>query len=71
MNEPQIFHIIWLSNLSNLSVPDEDYSSNVPDEDYSRNASCALNVISRFILLDIMSLIPRRSYLQKSITLFA
>jgi len=38
----------------------------VPDEDYSRNASCALNVIlSRFLFLEIRSLIPRRSYLQK------
>jgi hypothetical protein len=35
------FLIIWLSNLSTLSVPDEGYS---------RNASCALNLISTFSL---------------------
>ena len=29
--------IIWFSNLSILSVPDEGYSRNVPDEGYSRN----------------------------------
>ena len=33
----------WLSNLSILSVPDEGYS---------RNASCALNLISTFLLPD-------------------
>ena len=32
--------IIWLSNLSNLGVPEEDYS---------RNVSCALNLISTFL----------------------
>jgi len=32
------------------SVPDEDYSRNVPDEGYSRNVSCALNLISTFLL---------------------
>jgi len=32
------------------NVPDEGYSSNVPDEGYSRNASCALNLISTFLL---------------------
>ena len=34
-------YIIWLSNLSTLSVPDEGYS---------RNASCALNLIFTFLL---------------------
>jgi hypothetical protein len=34
--------IIWLSNLSMLSVHDEGYS---------RNASCALNLISTFLFL--------------------
>jgi hypothetical protein len=34
---PKHFKIIWLSNLSILSVPDEGYSRNVPDEGYSRN----------------------------------
>jgi len=33
--------INWVSNLSILSVPDEGYS---------RNASCALNLISTFLL---------------------
>jgi hypothetical protein len=32
-------------------VPDEDYSRYVPDEDYSRNASCALDLISTFLLM--------------------
>ena len=32
------------------NVPDEGYSSNVPDEGYSRNASCALSLISTFLL---------------------
>jgi len=32
----------WLSNLSILSVPDEGYS---------RNVSCALNLMSTFLLL--------------------
>jgi hypothetical protein len=34
--------IIWLSNLSNLRVPDEGYS---------RNAPCALTLISTFLFL--------------------
>ena len=34
------FKVIWLYNLSTLSVPDEGYS---------RNASCALNCISILI----------------------
>jgi len=34
--------INWLFNLSILSVPDEDYS---------RNASCALYLISTFLLI--------------------
>jgi hypothetical protein len=34
----------WLSNLSILSVPDADYS---------RNVSCALNLISTFLLLSL------------------
>ena len=33
------FEIIWVSDLSTLSVPEESYS---------RNASCALNLISTF-----------------------
>ena len=33
--------IIWLSNQSILSIPDEGYS---------RNTSCALNLISTFLL---------------------
>ena len=36
------FKIIWLSNLSTLSVHDEAYS---------RNSSCTLNLISTFVLL--------------------
>jgi hypothetical protein len=32
------------------NVPDEGYSSNVPDEGYSSKASCALNLISTFLL---------------------
>jgi len=40
--------IIWLSNLSNLSVPDEGYS---------RNKSCALNLISAFLFLVTFSFI--------------
>ena len=38
---PKAFEIIWFSNLSTLSVPDEGYS---------RNASCALNLIYTFLL---------------------
>ena len=38
-------YIIWLSNLSTLSVPDEGYS---------RNASCALNLIFTFLLWCIL-----------------
>jgi hypothetical protein len=37
-------HIIWLSNLSILSVPDEGYS---------RNVLCALNLISTIFYLSI------------------
>ena len=38
-----------------LSVPDEGYSErtfilSVPDDGFSRNASCALNLISMFLL---------------------
>ena len=40
--------LLLLPNLSTLSVPDEGYY--VPDEGYSRNASCALNLISTFLL---------------------
>ena len=56
---PKLFRITWLSNFSTFSVPDEGYSrnvpdegyySNVPDEGYSKNASCALNLISTFLL---------------------
>ena len=36
--------IIWLSNLFNMSVPDEGYS---------KNASCAKNLISTFLLYGI------------------
>ena len=36
--------IIWLFNISILSVPDDGYS---------RNASCALNFISTFVLLSL------------------
>ena len=35
-------------------VPDEGYSRNVPDEGYSRNVLCALNLISTFLLLQII-----------------
>ena len=35
--------IIWLSNLSNLRVPDEGYS---------RDAPCALNLISAFFIFN-------------------
>jgi hypothetical protein len=44
---PKIFYIIWLSNLSTLSVPDEDDS---------RNALCALNLISTFLLNTLRSI---------------
>ena len=37
---PEHFYIIWLSNLSTLSVSGEGYS---------RNAPCALNLISMFL----------------------
>jgi hypothetical protein len=37
---PKTFKIIWFSNLSTLSIPDEGYS---------RNVSCALNLIFIFI----------------------
>ena len=40
----QNLYIIWLSNLPVLSVPDEAYS---------RNASCALNLISTFLLIHL------------------
>jgi hypothetical protein len=36
------FYIIWISDLSALSVPDEGYS---------RNASCALNLIFTFLFI--------------------
>jgi len=36
------------------NVPDEGYSRNVPDEGYSRNASCALILISTFLLKRII-----------------
>jgi hypothetical protein len=36
---PKHIYIVWLSNVSILSVPDEGYSRNVP---------CALNLISTF-----------------------
>jgi hypothetical protein len=39
---PKTFKIIWLSDLSTLSVPDEDYY---------RNTSCELNLISTYLLL--------------------
>ena len=35
-------NLLWLFNISILSVPDDDYS---------RNASCALNLISTFVLI--------------------
>ena len=41
---PKIFRIIWLSNISTLSVPYEVYS---------RTASCTLNLIARFFCLYI------------------
>ena len=42
---PKTFKIIWFSNLSTLSVPDEGYS---------RNGWCALNLISMFFLLHLL-----------------
>ena len=33
------------------NVPDDGYSRNAPDEGYSRNVSCALNLISTFLIL--------------------
>ena len=39
---PKHFTIIWFSNLSTLSVPDEGYS---------RNVSCAINLIFTFSLV--------------------
>jgi hypothetical protein len=41
---PKHFFIIWFSNISILSVPDEGYS---------RKASYALNLISTFLFLDM------------------
>jgi hypothetical protein len=38
--------IIWLSNLSILSVPDKGYS---------RNVSCTLNLTSTFLLIQIVA----------------
>ena len=43
-NYIKTFKIIWLSNLSTLSVLDEGYSKNV---------SCALNLISTILLLSL------------------
>ena len=40
--------IIWLSNLSILGVPEEDYS---------RNVSCTLNLISMFLFLRLYRLL--------------
>ena len=47
-------------NASIVSVPDECYSRNVsivsvPDECYSRNASCALNLVSTFLFVLLIS----------------
>ena len=61
-HSPNAFYIAWLSNILALgvpdecyssNVPDEGYSSNVPDEGYSRNTSCALSLISTFLLMII------------------
>ena len=58
-----LFVTFWLSNLSILSVPDDDYyvpddgyyvsddGYYLSDEGYSKNASCALNLISTFFYL--------------------
>ena len=43
----QDYLVIWLSDILALSL-------SVPDEGYSRNASCALNLISTFILFMII-----------------
>ena len=50
------FLIIWLSNISVLSVPDKGYyvpdeGYYVPDKGYSRNVSCALILISTVLLV--------------------
>ena len=34
-----------------MNVPDGGYSMNVPDGGYSRNGSCALHLISTFLLV--------------------
>jgi hypothetical protein len=43
-----------------MNVPDEGYprNMNVPDEGYPRNMSCALNLISTFLLQLIFSMKP-------------
>ena len=45
------------------NVPDEGYSSNVPDEGYSRNASCALRLISTFLLSKLDTLLLKQKKL--------
>jgi hypothetical protein len=43
--------MIWLSNLSTLSVPDEDYSNlltlSVPDEDYSNLSTLSMLAVTQ------------------------
>ena len=43
-HSPDDFYVTWLSNILAVCVPDECYS---------RNTSCALNLISRFLLMII------------------
>jgi hypothetical protein len=50
----QNIQIIWVSNHSILTVPDEGYS---------RNASCALNLISKFLYMQDISLSTESSYI--------
>ena len=53
---PKNVKIIWISNILALTVPDEGYS---------RNASCALNLISTFLLLFLNNVITN-NYLSQA-----
>ena len=49
--DPKDFYIIWLSNLLIISVQSV--------EGYSRNVSCALNLISTFVIIGTCMVIQR------------
>ena len=62
--DPKDFYIIWLSNLLIISVPVEGYSNLMiisvqSVEGYSRNVSCALNLISTFVIIGTCMVIQR------------